>query len=148
MYQLQKHGIKFQKQQVNMARVKVINGKPVVFNKLPEVWQGINGHYLNFDKMSEDVWLENEFFELKLPEYNPENQKLVNLQFDSGRNVYTYDVKDLEQISELDKEKNKKIDSLRKNSKIDTISNSVFEKETNIRELDTIDKVKNFDITI
>ena len=51
MYQLQKHGIKFQKQQVNMARVKVINGKPVVFNKLPEVWQGINGHYLNFDKM-------------------------------------------------------------------------------------------------
>ena len=36
----------------------------------------------------------------------------------------------------------------RKNSKIDTISNSVFEKETNIRELDTIDKVKNFDITI
>ena len=46
-----------------MARVKVINGKPVVFNKLPEVWQGINGHYLNFDKMSEDIWLENEFFE-------------------------------------------------------------------------------------
>ena len=33
-----------------MARVKVINGKPVIFNKLPEVWQGINGHYLNFDK--------------------------------------------------------------------------------------------------
>ena len=148
MYQLQKHGIKFQKQQVNMARVKVINGKPVVFNKLPEVWQGINGHYLNFDKMSEDIWLENEFFELKLPEYNPENQKLFNLHFNSGTNVYTYNVKDLEQISELDKEKNKKIASLRKNSKIDTISNSVFEKETNIRELDTIDKVKNFDITI
>tara|TARA_R100001440_G_scaffold39688_2_gene59217 strand:+ start:2130 stop:2525 length:396 start_codon:yes stop_codon:yes gene_type:complete len=131
-----------------MARVKVINGKPVVFNKLPEVWQGINGHYLNFDKMSEDIWLENEFFELKLPEYNPENQKLFNLHFNSGTNVYTYNVKDLEQISELDKEKNKKIASLRKNSKIDTISNSVFEKETNIRELDTIDKVKNFDITI
>ena len=148
MYQLQKHGIKFQKRQVNMARVKVINGKPVVFNKLPEVWQGINGHYLNFDKMSEDIWLENEFFELKLPEYNPENQKLFNLHFNSGTNVYTYNVKDLEQISELDKEKNKKIASLRKNSKIDTISNSVFEKETNIRELDTIDKVKNFDITI
>ena len=131
-----------------MARVKVINGKPVVFNKLPEVWQGINGHYLNFDKMGEDIWLENEFFELKLPEYNPENQKLVNLQFDRGRNVYTYDVKDLKQISELDKEKNKKIVSLRENSKIETILNSVFEKEIEIKKLDTIDKVKDFDITI
>ena len=148
MYQLQKHGIKFQKQQVNMARVKVINGKPVVFNKLPEVWQGINGHYLNFDKMSEDIWLENEFFELKLPEYNPENQKLVNLYFNEIEKFYTYKVKDLEQISELDKEKNKKIASLRENSKIETITNSVLEKEIEIKKLDTIDKVKDFDITI
>ena len=131
-----------------MARVKVINGKPVVFNKLPEVWQGINGHYLNFDKMGEDIWLENEFFELKLPEYNPENQKLVNLHFVPGDNIYTYDIKNLEQISELDKEKNKKIASLRENSKIETISNSVLEKEIEIKKLDTIDKVKDFDITI
>jgi len=131
-----------------MARVKVINGKPVVFNKLPEVWQGINGHYLNFDKMSEDIWLENEFFELKLPEYNPENQKLVNLYFNEIEKFYTYKVKDLEQISELDKEKNKKIASLRENSKIETITNSVLEKEIEIKKLDTIDKVKDFDITI
>ena len=131
-----------------MARVKVINGKPVVFNKLPEVWQGINGHYLNFNKMSENIWLENEFFELKLPEYNPENQKLVNLHFVPGDNIYTYDIKNLEQISELDKEKNKKIASLRENSKIETISNSVLEKEIEIKKLDTIDKVKDFDITI
>ena len=148
MYQLLKHGIKFQKQQVNMARVKVINGKTVVFNKLPEVWQGINGHYLNFDKMSEDVWLENEFFELKLPEYNPENQKLFNLHFVPGKNIYTYNVKNLEKISELDEEKNKKIASLKENSKIDIIVNSVIEKEIEIQKLDTIDKVKNFDITI
>ena len=148
MYQLQKHGIKFQKQQVNMARVKVINGKPVVFNKLPEVWQGINGHYLNFDKMGEDIWLENEFFELKLPEYNSENQKLVNLHFVPGKNIYTYNVKDLEKISELDEEKNKKIASLKENSKVDIIVNSVIEKEIEIQKLDTIDKVKNFDITI
>ena len=147
MYRLQKHGIKFQKQQANMARVKVINGKPVIFNKLPEVWQGINGHYLNFDKMSEDVWLENEFFELKLPEYNSENQKLVNLHFVPIDNIYTYDVATSE-ISELDKEKNKKIASLRENSKIEVISNSVIEKEIEIKKLDTIDKVKNFDITI
>ena len=148
MYQLQKHGIKFQKQQVNMARVKVINGKPVIFNKLPEVWQGINGHYLNFDKMGEDIWLENEFFELKLPEYNSENQKLVNLHFVPGKNIYTYNVKDLEKISELDEEKNKKIASLKENSKVDIIVNSVIEKEIEIQKLDTIDKVKNFDITI
>ncbi len=148
MYQLRKHGIKFQKQQVNMARVKVINGKPIVFNKLPEVWQGINGHYLNFDKMSEDIWFENEFFELRLPEYNPENQKLVNLHFVPEEDIYTYNVKDLEQISELDNEKNKKIASLKENSKIETILNSVFEKEIEIKKLDTIDKVKNFDITI
>ena len=147
MYRLQKHGIKFQKQQANMARVKVINGKPVIFNKLPEVWQGINGHYLNFDKMGEDVWLENEFFELKLPEYNSENQKLVNLHFVPIDNIYTYDVATSE-ISELDKEKNKKIASLRENSKIEVISNSVIEKEIEIKKLDTIDKVKNFDITI
>jgi len=130
-----------------MARVKVINGKPVVFNKLPEVWQGINGHYLNFDKMGEDIWLENEFFELKLPEYNSENQKLVNLHFVPIDNIYTYDVATSE-ISELDKEKNKKIASLRENSKIEVISNSVIEKEIEIKKLDTIDKVKNFDITI
>tara|TARA_Y100000004_G_scaffold146447_1_gene167350 strand:+ start:375 stop:767 length:393 start_codon:yes stop_codon:yes gene_type:complete len=130
-----------------MARVKVINGKPVIFNKLPEVWQGINGHYLNFDKMGEDVWLENEFFELKLPEYNSENQKLVNLHFVPIDNIYTYDVATSE-ISELDKEKNKKIASLRENSKIEVISNSVIEKEIEIKKLDTIDKVKNFDITI
>ena len=147
MYQLQKHGIKFQKQQVNMARVKVINGKPVVFNKLPEVWQGINGHYLNFDKMGEDVWLENEFFELKLPKYNPENQKLVNLYFNEVEKFYTYDVTTLE-ISELDKEKNKKIASLRENSKIDIITNAVIKKEIEIKKLDTVNKVKNFDITI
>tara|TARA_B100000927_G_scaffold257774_1_gene225881 strand:- start:1088 stop:1483 length:396 start_codon:yes stop_codon:yes gene_type:complete len=131
-----------------MARVKVINGKPIVFNKLPEVWQGINGHYLNFDKMSEDIWFENEFFELRLPEYNPENQKLVNLHFVPEEDIYTYNVKDLEQISELDNEKNKKIASLKENSKIETILNSVFEKEIEIKKLDTIDKVKNFDITI
>ena len=130
-----------------MARVKVINGKPVVFNKLPEVWQGINGHYLNFDKMGEDIWLENEFFELKLPEYNSKNQKLVNLHFVPGDNIYTYDVKDLN-VSELDKEKNKKISSLRENSKIDIITNAVIEKEIEIKKLDTINKVKNFDITI
>ena len=147
MYQLQKHGIKFQKQQVNMARVKVINGKPVVFNKLPEVWQGINGHYLNFDKVGEDIWLENEFFELKLPEYNSKNQKLVNLHFVPGDNIYTYDVKDLD-VSELDKEKNKKISSLRENSRIDIITNAVIEKEIEIKKLDTVNKVKNFDITI
>ena len=147
MCRLQKHGIKFQKQQANMARVKVINGKPVIFNKLPEVWQGINGHYLNFDKMGEDVWLENEFFELKLPEYNSENQKLVNLHFVPIDNIYTYDVTTSE-ISELDKEKNKKIASLRENSKIEVISSSVIEKEIKIKKLDTIDKVKNFDITI
>lgn len=131
-----------------MARVKVINGKPVIFNKLPEVWQGINGHYLNFNKMGEDIWLENEFFELKLPEYNSKNQKLFNLHFVPGKNIYTYDIKNLEQISELDKEKNKKIASLRENSKIEIISNSVIEKEIEIKKLDTIDKVKNFDITI
>ena len=147
MYQLQKHGIKFQKQQANMARVKVINGKPVIFNKLPEVWQGINGHYLNFDKMGEDVWIENEFFELKLPEYNSENQKLVNLYFNEVEKFYTYDVTTLE-ISELDKEKNKKIASLRENSKIDIITNAVIKKEIEIKKLDTVNKVKNFDITI
>ena len=130
-----------------MARVKVINGKPVVFNKLPEVWQGINGHYLNFDKMGEDIWLENEFFELKLPEYNSENQKLVNLHFVPIDNIYTYDIATLE-ISEIDKERNKKIASLRQNSKIDTITNAVMEKEIEIKKLDTVDKVKNFDITI
>ena len=98
--------------------------------------------------MGEDIWLENEFFELKLPEYNSENQKLVNLHFNEVEKFYTYKVKDLEQISELDKEKNKKIASLRENSKIETISNSVFEKEIEIKKLDTIDKVKDFDITI
>jgi hypothetical protein len=130
-----------------MARVKVINGKPVIFNKLPEVWQGINGHYLNFDKMGEDVWIENEFFELKLPEYNSENQKLVNLYFNEVEKFYTYDVTTLE-ISELDKEKNKKIASLRENSKIDIITNAVIKKEIEIKKLDTVNKVKNFDITI
>ena len=97
--------------------------------------------------MGEDIWLENEFFELKLPEYNSENQKLVNLHFVPIDNIYTYDIATLE-ISEIDKEKNKKIASLRENSKIEVISNSVIEKEIEIKKLDTIDKVKNFDITI
>ena len=159
-----------------MARVKVINGKPVVFNKLPEVWQGINGHYLNFDKMGEDIWLENEFFELKLPEYNPENQKLVNLQFDSGRNVYTYDVKDLDVPgSTLESSKENKIKQLKQNGyqlllptdwyvirevaekksipdKIKeqrkAIYDSINKKEAEINSLNTIKKVEEFDITI
>ena len=97
-----------------MARVKVINGKPVVFNKLPEVWQGVKGHHLNFDKMGEDVWLENEFFELKLPEYNPENQKLVNLHSNDVEKFYTYNVKDLDvPVSTLKSSKENKIKQLK-----------------------------------
>ena len=176
MYQLQKHGIKFQKQQVNMARVKVINGKPVIFNKLPEVWQGINGHYLNFDKMSEDIWLENEFFELKLPEYNPENQKLVNLYFNEVEKFYTYKVKDLDVPgSTLKSSKENKIKQLKQNGyqlllptdwyvirevaekksipdKIKeqrkAIYDSINKKEAEINSLNTIKKVEEFDITI
>ena len=159
-----------------MARVKVINGKPVVFNKLPEVWQGINGHYLNFDKMNEDVWLENEFFELKLPEYNPESQKLVNLHFDSENNIYTYDVKDLDVSgSTLKSSKESKINQLKqdghqlllstdwyvirevaeKKSIPDKIKeqrkaiyDSINKKEAEINSLNTIKKVEEFDITI
>ena len=159
-----------------MARVKVINGKPVVFNKLPEVWQGVKGHHLNFDKMGEDVWLENEFFELKLPEYNPENQKLVNLHFLHGENIYTYDVKDLDiPVSTLKSSKENKIKQLKENGhqlllttdwyvirevaekksipdKIKeqrkAIYDSINKKEAEINSLNTIKKVEEFNITI
>ena len=159
-----------------MARVKVINGKPVVFNKLPEVWQGVKGHHLNFDKMGEDVWLENEFFELKIPEYNPENQKLVNLHFDGFKNLYTYDVKDLDIPKDtLKSSKENKIKQLKENGyqlllrtdwyvirevaekksipdKIKeqrkAIYDSINKKEAEINSLNTIKKVEEFDITI
>lgn len=159
-----------------MARVKVINGKPVVFNKLPEVWQGVKGHHLNFDKMGEDVWLENEFFELKLPEYNPENQKLVNLHFNDVEKFYTYNVKDLDvPVSTLKSSKENKIKQLKekgyqlllptdwyvirevaeKKSIPDKIKeqrkaiyDSINKKEAEINSLDTIKKVEEFDITI
>ena len=159
-----------------MARVKVINGKPVVFNKLPEVWQGVKGHHLNFDKMGEDVWLENEFFELKLPEYNPENQKLVNLHFNDIEKFYTYNVKDLDvPVSTLKSSKENKIKQLKekgyqlllptdwyvirevaeKKSIPDKIKeqrkaiyDSINKKEAEINSLNTIKKVEEFDITI
>ena len=159
-----------------MARVKVINGKPVVFNKLPEVWQGVKGHHLNFDKMCEDVWLENEFFELKLPEYNPENQKLVNLHFNDIEKFYTYNVKDLDvPVSTLKSSKENKIKQLKekgyqlllptdwyvirevaeKKSIPDKIKeqrkaiyDSINKKEAEINSLNTIKKVEEFDITI
>ena len=159
-----------------MARVKVINGKPVVFNKLPEVWQGVKGHHLNFDKMGEDVWLENEFFELKLPNYNPDKQKLVNLHFDGEKKLYTYDVKDLDvPKNTLKTLKENKIKQLKQNGhqlllptdwyvirevaekksipdKIKeqrkAIYDSINKKEAEINSLNTIKKVEEFDITI
>ena len=159
-----------------MARVKVINGKPVVFNKLPENWAGINGYHINFHKMSEKVWVENEFFELKLPEYNPESQKLINLHFVPGDNIYTYDVKDLDvPVSTLKSSKENKIKQLKQNGyqlllptdwyvirevaekksipdKIKeqrkAIYDSINKKEAEINSLNTIKKVEEFDITI
>lgn len=79
---------------------KLINGKIVKFAQLPKTFSGQN-HYINFDKVSDEVAEKEGFYDIIIPEHDSASQVIHNLHhdpaYDDGvkvRNVFIYDVKD------------------------------------------------------
>jgi hypothetical protein len=107
----------------------VKNGGIAIYKTLPNVWNNI----LNFRKATDEVLIENGFYDVVKPGYNPKTQTKGGLYFDEANSVVTYDVTDIDFDQDVDiigedgestgeTEKRYKIDDI-KASKISEIKN-------------------------
>ena len=63
-----------------------INGTIKVFGEVPKTWK----NYLNFRKADVSVWESEGFFDVEIPDYDPDTERLGDLSFDGERKVFVY----------------------------------------------------------
>jgi len=98
----------------------VKNGGIAIYKTLPNVWNNI----LNFRKATDEVLIENGFYDVVRPSYDKQTQTKGGLYFDEKKKIVTYDVTDIDFNKEVDiigedgeptgeKEKRYKIDDIK-----------------------------------
>ncbi len=92
-----------------------INGEIKVFQELPVDWK----HYLNFREAPNELQKQEGFYDLVVPHYDPDLQRLGEIFFDSGNEIFTYPVID-KTVEELAAEKEALLQSIE--SKFDVAS--------------------------
>ena len=71
-------------------------GKVVKYNTVPNILSNANKSITNAKRASDEVLEEFGFFNVVVPDYNPETQSINNLHFSATNNYFTYDVVELE----------------------------------------------------
>tara|TARA_R110002012_G_scaffold280322_1_gene468807 strand:+ start:278 stop:739 length:462 start_codon:yes stop_codon:yes gene_type:complete len=91
-----------------------INGTIKVYSKLPNSWKGVMG---NFSKLSDEEIKAYGFYDVEIPEYNSNIQKLTNLTFNESSKKFIYQVEDLTWDETLEELKENKKNRLKFNVK-------------------------------
>jgi len=91
-----------------------INGNIKVYSKLPNSWKGVMG---NFSKLSDEEIKAYGFYDVEIPEYNSNIQKLTNLTFNESSKKFIYQVEDLTWDETLEELKENKKNRLKFNVK-------------------------------
>jgi len=79
------------------------NGSIKIYKVLPETWDGrFSGHIINFRQASDEVLKENGFYDVVKPGYDPSKQNKGGLYFDEAKEIFTYDVTDIDFDQDID----------------------------------------------
>ena len=76
----------------------VKDGNISIYKTLPNVWNNI----LNFRNATDEVLIENGFYDVVKPSYNPMTQTKGGLYFDEANTIVTYDVTDIDFDQDVD----------------------------------------------
>lgn len=87
-----------------------INGSIKTYSRIPKTWGTV---IAGFDLLSDSDLQSYGFYDVVIPEYNPNTQTLGDIEFDSDNNVYTYPVQNLTWTETLSELKEAKISSLK-----------------------------------
>ena len=90
-----------------------IEGKIKVYNPLPNSWKGVMG---NFSKLSDEEIKAYGFYDVVVPEYNRNSEKLSDIFWDADNKVFTYTVSDTEWDQTLEELKEIKTTSVKANA--------------------------------
>ena len=90
-----------------------IEGKIKVYNPLPNSWKGVMG---NFSKLSDEEIKAYGFYDVVVPEYNKNSEKLSDIFWDADNEVFTYTVSDNEWDQTLEELKEIKTTSVKANA--------------------------------
>ena len=90
-----------------------IEGKIKVYNPLPNSWKGVMG---NFSKLSDEEIKAYGFYDVVVPEYNRNSEKLSDIFWDADNEVFTYTVSDTEWDQTLEELKEIKTTSVKANA--------------------------------
>ena len=90
-----------------------IEGKIKVYNPLPNSWKGVMG---NFSKLSDEEIKAYGFYDVVVPDYNKNSEKLSDIFWDADNEVFTYTVSDNEWDQTLEELKEIKTTSVKANA--------------------------------
>lgn len=86
-----------------------IDGQIRIFQQVPNEWK----HFLNFSQADEALLKEEGFFDLVIPEYLPDTQRLGQVFFDEKLHVFTYEVVEI-QLEQLKQSRTLELESYKK----------------------------------
>ncbi len=87
-----------------------INGTIKVYKTLPDSWKGVMG---NFSMLSDEEIKTYGFYDVVTPDYNNKSEKLSDIFWDAGNEVFTYTVNEKEWSQTLDELKESQIEDLK-----------------------------------
>lgn len=88
-------------------KARIEEGQIKIYGTLPKDFK----HYLNFAQADETLLKAEGFYDVVMPEYDPENQKLGDIFFDEENEIFTYPVVSLSP-EEIEQEKIRGIEAM------------------------------------
>ena len=73
-------------------KARIESGKVVKYNTIPNILSNSSKSITNANVASDEALEEFGFFNVVVPEYDPETQAINNLHFSSTGNYFTYDI--------------------------------------------------------
>jgi hypothetical protein len=95
-----------------------INGQIKIYSTLPKSWNGNKHYFGGFNNLSDAELKSEGFYDVVVPEYNNNVQKLSSIYFDSNNEVFTYGVEDITWSEKLSELKENAIQELKQNAHV------------------------------
>lgn len=93
-----------------------INGQIKIYSTLPKSWNGNNHYFGGFNNLSDAELKSEGFYDVIVPEYDNNVQKLSSIYFDSDNEVFTYDIENITWSETLSELKENAIKELKQNA--------------------------------
>ena len=77
-------------------KAQVTNTGIYPYKILTNTWNGKTGHIVNFRNASKEVLVQEGFYDIVKPSYNPLTQTKGGLYFDEKKKIVTYDITDID----------------------------------------------------